>query len=119
MDGKKHKTTSSLLDTGADIPVISHKIALELGAEILPTSSKARDTRNRDLPLIGETTLRFACSCSHHRCRITKIRRCLIFPEMGGTEIIVPYDFTIALGLIVIKCVDTKTMLHKNSQSNQ
>ena len=28
MDGRKHKTTSSLLDTGADIPVISHKIAL-------------------------------------------------------------------------------------------
>ena len=27
---------------------------------------------------------------------------------MGGTEIIIPYDLTIALGLIVIKCVDTK-----------
>ena len=44
MDGKKHKTTSSLLDTGADIPVISHGIALELGAQITPTWSKARDT---------------------------------------------------------------------------
>ena len=103
MDGKKHKTTSSLLNMGADIPVISHRIALELGAQITPTRSKARDAGNRDLPLIGETTLRFACSCSHHRCRITKIRRCLIFPEMGGTEVIVPYDLSIALGLIVIK----------------
>ena len=37
LDGKKHKTSSSLLDTGANIPVISHRLALELGAQITPT----------------------------------------------------------------------------------
>ena len=97
LDGKKHKTSSSLLDTGADIPVISPRVALELGAQITPTRSKARDTGNRNLPLVGETILRFSCTCSHHRCRIKKTRRCLVFPEMGNTEVIVPYDLSIEL----------------------
>ena len=108
LDNKKHKTSRSLLDTGADVPVISHRLALELGAKITPTKSRARDAGNRELPLAGECILKFSCTCEHHRCKIKKTRKCLIFPKMGNTEVIIPYDLSVELGLIEVKCSDTK-----------
>ena len=59
--------TKSLIDTGADKAVISSETVRKLNMRIGPTRTRARDAGGRPLPILGEVTLDFSCTCKRHK----------------------------------------------------
>ena len=104
--------TKSLIDTGADKAVISQESVRKLNIKIKPTKNRARDAGGRILPIMGEVTLNFSCTCRTHKGKRTVTQTALVLQNVGE-ECLIPFDMSVRLELLTFNCVTDDSNVHK------
>merc|ERR1712059_30169 len=104
--------TKSLIDTGADKAVVSHETVRKLNMKVKPTNTKARDAGGRALPILGEVTLDFSCTCRTHKGKKTVSQTALVLQNVGETCLIT-FDMSIKLELLTFNCVTDMSQIQK------
>ena len=104
--------TSSLIDTGADKAVVSLETVRKLNIKMRPTKTQARDAGGRMLPILGEVTLNFSCTCKTHKGKITVKQTALVLPNVGE-ECLIPFNMSVKLELLTFDCVTNMSQIQK------